>query len=138
MLKAVDIFQTTEAKLNYLKAVIRIVKSDNIVSIDENVFIDDLIQLLKLDSQASLTAAGYWISDDLTVTFESTREKMYCLTQLAQLSWTDDDRTKDESKEIHKTARELWISKDKLAIIEDWAKEGAAWRAKGEQLVDLE
>jgi len=133
-----EILKSKEAKLNFLKGLIRIAKCDGIVDEREFAFYKQTATVMGLDEE-SVDFLDYCRegTEKIEVSFEDGREKMFFLIQLVQLCWVNDEYSEVEKAEVRKLAKELEISLEALDQVEKWAYEGIIWNKRGEKLLDL-
>lgn len=129
-----DILKTRNAKVNFLKGLIRVSMSDGVVPDVEKEFYRKSAYGLGLDDEA---VAEIENSDYKEIVFETTEEKMFFFIQAIQLSWIDNDYCEAERKEIRKLADELEISVESIEKVEKWVEEGMEWNKKGDELLKL-
>ena len=129
-----DILKTRNAKVNFLKGLIRVSMSDGVVPDVEKEFYRKSAYGLGLDDEAIAEIEN---SDYKEIVFETTEEKMFFFIQAIQLSWIDNDYCEAERKEIRKLADELEISVESIEKVEKWVEEGMEWNKKGDELLKL-
>lgn len=137
MITAKDVLVTEKSKMNFLKGLVRVAKCDNDISEAEKVYFDQEADMLELDSKVKKEINSLWNTSNIKVEFDSTKEKMYLITQLVQLCWVDGEYADSEKREITKLASEMGISKEAVVAVENWVSEGMAWSNKGEALLNL-
>ena len=133
-----EILSTKESKINFLKGLIRLAKVDGVVDDREFVFYKQVATVLELDNEEidALEQVRNGIAD-LSIDFESDRQKMFFIVQAVQLCWIDNEYCAAEKQEIRKICREIGISEESLKIVEEWAYEGIEWNKRGEKLLEL-
>ena len=129
-----DILKTRNAKVNFLKGLIRVSMSDGVVPDVEKEFYRKSAYGLGLDDEA---VAEIENSDYKEIVFETTEEKMFFFIQAIQLSWIDNGYCEAERNEIRKLADELEISAESIEKVEKWVEEGMEWNKKGDELLKL-
>ena len=107
-----QILITRDARVNFLKGLIRLAKVDGIKDEKEIHFHHQAVYAMELDAQACAEIDAMWEKDDLemSIFFETNKEKMFFFIQAIQLCWIDGSYTEVERKEIYKIASELQIS----------------------------
>ena len=138
MITAESIFVSTEAKVNYLKSLIRLAKSDGKIQEQEMIYFIQAAQQLEVGSQAEMDVKNAWESDTIKIEFETMREKMFDLIQLYHISWIDGEIAPEELTEIRNIAKELGIRDENVQKVEDWFLDGIAWTKRGDELIDLD
>ena len=137
MVKTEEVFVTTAAKVNFLKALIRLAKADGKVSEKERIFFIQAAQQLEVESQAEKEVDAAWNADRIEVSFETSREKMMALIQLYQISKADEEVAQSELSEIAAIAREMGISGEAAKAVDDWFRDGLAWANRMDMLLDM-
>lgn len=133
-----EILQTNEARVNFLKGLIRLAQADGVVDENEFVFYRQVAAVLEL-GEAEVESLER-LKDgtiEITVNFETDREKMFFLVQAVQLCWVDNDYSDAERKEIQDMCQEMDISVEALEKVEHWVSEGMEWNKRGEALLEL-
>lgn len=133
------ILATKESKLNFLKGLIRLSKSDGITDKSEKDFFHQAAVSMGLEEQECRKLDMIWKQekDTIMISFETTIEKMFFFVQAIQLCWIDESYTEDEKKEIQLLAKELGISEEAIRSVEAWVAEGIEWNKKGDKLLFL-
>lgn len=133
-----EILQTNEARVNFLKGLIRLAQADGVVDENEFVFYRQVAAVLEL-GEAEVESLEK-LKDgtiEITVNFETDREKMFFLVQAVQLCWVDNNYSDAERKEIQDMCQEMDISVGALEKVEQWVSEGMEWNKRGEALLEL-
>lgn len=127
---------SNEARVNFLKGLMRIAKSDGVTDEKELVFYNQAAHELGLSLEDIQMLDKTWLSNEtIEVNFERNEEKMFFFIQAFQLCWIDGDFTEEERTEIFKIASELSISEEAIKKVSDWVNEGIAWNLRGEELL---
>lgn len=127
-----------EAKVNFIKGLIRIAKCDGVQADEEVVFFQKAAQALGLEKEDMIELDQCWEKDEkIVVKFETNVEKMFFFIQAIQLCWVDNEYTNAEKQEIQSIANELGISAVALQTVENWAYEGIQWNRRGDDLLKL-
>lgn len=133
-----SILTTREAKINFLKGLIRIAKNDGITDERELVFYRQAALAIGLDEKDQEELDQAWEQEGkIEVSFEASKEKMFFFIQAVQLCWVDGEYVKAERDEIREIAKELCVNEEVIEEIEAWAYEGIVWNKKGEKLLEL-
>lgn len=133
-----EILQTREARINFLKGLIRLAKADGIVDEKEFAFYQQAAISLQLGEEEILTLDKIKSEEHkIALDFETDREKMFFLIQAVQLCWMDDNYSEAEQKELRTICQEIAISEEALKAVEVWAQEGVEWNKRGETLLAL-
>lgn len=132
------ILQTKDSKINFLKGLIRIAKCDGIVDESELEFYNQAACTMGLGQEdIQLLEECRSTKDKISISFESSKEKMFFLVQVVQLCWVDGGYSDSEKTEVRCLAEEIGISQDALKAVEEWAYEGMVWNKKGNELLLL-
>ena len=120
-----QLFQTNEAKMNFVKGLIRISKADGGISPEEQTFFID-------------AARGLGISEDaeIPLAFASRSEVLCFLREALQLCMVDDEYSDAERKEIMELAQAFSIEPERVHALETWVQEGIEWKARGDKLLE--
>ncbi|MBD5474867.1 MAG: hypothetical protein HDR17_02610 [Lachnospiraceae bacterium] len=133
-----EILQTREARINFLKGLIRLAKADGIVDEKEFAFYQQAAISLQLGEEEILTLDKIKSEEHkIALDFEADREKMFFLIQAVQLCWMDNNYSEAEQKELRTICQEIAISEEALKAVEAWAQEGVEWNKRGETLLAL-
>lgn len=133
-----DVLKTPEARLNFLKGLIRIAKVDQKIDDQELLFYQSAAKSFELGEKEINILKNCWEGNDrINVEFKSSKEKMFFFIQAVQLCWIDNNYMDIEKEEVRKMAEELHISQKAIRDVEDWVFEGVAWNRKGDQLLNL-
>lgn len=136
-MKYIDIFQSKNARLNFLKGIIRLAKADKVIEPEEQMYFRAAGAQLEL-TQADLDEVDqYWRQDELPVTFETQREKVLFLREALQLCAVDDRYPEEERQEIRKVAAELGILIELVEQLEAWVEEGMRWKQRGDEFLNV-
>lgn len=138
-MKIYSILNTSKAKINFLKGLIRVSKSDGIIEDSEKVFFAQTAEKLGLSEAETKIINDCWecCIEDIQITFDRLVEKNFFFIQAIQLCWIDGGYTKEEKEEIEKIADELSYNLKSLEAIEAWVAEGIEWNKKGDCLLKL-
>lgn len=133
-----EILQTKEARVNFLKGLIRLANADGIVDENEFAFYRQAAITLELDEE-EISALEKVRSEghEIILDFVTDREKMFFLIQAVQLCWVDNHYSEAEQKELWNICQEIAISEGALKAVETWAQEGIEWNRCGEALLEL-
>lgn len=133
-----EILVTKEARVNFLRGLIRLANVDGHVDESEFIFYRQAASVLGLGEQEILELEKLGGGEDtITFNFETDKEKMFFLIQAVQLCWVNDDYSELERKDMRKICHELNISMETLEEVEKWALEGYEWNKRGETLLEL-
>lgn len=133
-----EILQTREARINFLKGLIRLAKADGVVDENEFAFYQQAAISLQLGEEEILTLDKIKSEEQkIALNFETDREKMFFLIQAVQLCWMDNNYSEAEQKELRTICQEIAISEEALRAVEAWAQEGVEWNKRGETLLAL-
>ena len=133
-----EILQTNEARVNFLKGLIRLANADGVEDENEFVFYRQTAVVLGLgEAEVEDLEKLKTGTNEITVNFETDREKMFFLIQAVQLCWVDNEYSDVERKEIRDMCKEMNISVEALEKVEQWVSEGMEWNKRGETLLEL-
>lgn len=137
-MNAIEILQTEESKLNFLKGLIRLAKVDGVIDSNEIAFYKQAAVGLGM-SDNSINEIEYFSKNDenISFSFSSNEEKMFFLIQAVQLCWMDSEYVESEKQEIRIVCKELGISEEALIEVENWVKQGIEWNKSGDRLLYL-
>lgn len=140
MLEIKNILKTEDARINFLKGLMRLAKCDGVKTDEEIQFYLQAAVALDLKASQIDLLSQTWSNDNekIEIFFDTSKEKMFFFIQAIQLCWIDNKYEEVEQKEIQKIAEELGISMDAIEKVEDWVREGIAWNQRGDQLIDLQ
>jgi len=138
MIKVDEILRTEEAKENYLKALIRVSKSDHVIKESEKQYFYAAAQSLGMKEEGIRSLDECWGDVDIKITFSTKREGVFTIMQIIQLCWVDGEYIDVEKDEVRKIAMELSISSDSVEKIEGWVLRGMEWTLEGDKLLDLQ
>ena len=134
----IEELKSQEAKINFLKGLIRISKIDGKVDNSEWSFFLQAGNAMGLDGGDLAQLQSCWnTSEPIQVTFSEASEKAFFFIQAIQLCWIDNSYDESERKEIRKLAFELHFSEASIEKIEQWVQEGIEWNKKGDSLLKL-
>lgn len=132
------ILVTRESKINFLKGLIRIAKSDGKNSVEEKNYFRQSAFAMELAKEDADYLEDFWDEKDkIEIDFANSEEKMFFLIQAIQLCWVDGGYLESEKQEMKFIASELNVSEEALEKVEEWAYEGICWDRKGEALLQL-
>lgn len=133
-----EILQTKGARINFLKGLIRLANADGVVDENEFVFYRQAAVALELDEEEISSLEKIKSEEhEITLDFDTDREKMFFLIQAVQLCWVDNNYSEAEQKELRSICREIVISEEALKAVEAWAQEGVEWNKRCETLLEL-
>ncbi|MDE6212410.1 MAG: hypothetical protein K2M70_02875 [Lachnospiraceae bacterium] len=133
-----EVLQTREARVNFLRGLIRLAQTDGIVDENEFVFYRQVAVVLDLgESEVESLEKLKDETNEITVNFETDREKMFFLIQAVQLCWVDNNYSDMEREELRDMCQEMSISVEALEKVEQWVSEGMEWNKRGEALLEL-
>lgn len=133
-----EVLQTREARVNFLRGLIRLAQTDGVVDENEFVFYRQVAVVLDLgESEVESLEKLKDETNEITVNFETDREKMFFLIQAVQLCWVDNNYSDMEREELRDMCQEMSISVEALEKVEQWVSEGVEWNKRGEALLEL-
>lgn len=133
-----EILQSKEARVSFLKGLIRLANADGVVDESEFVFYRQAAIALELDEEEIIALEKVkGEGHEIMLDFGTDREKMFFLIQAVQLCWVDNNYSDAEQEELRNICREIAISEESLKVVEAWAQEGVEWNKRGEALLEL-
>lgn len=133
-----EILQTKEGRISFLKGLIRLANADGIVDESEFAFYRQAAIALELGEEEILALEKVKSEgQEITLAFETDREKMFFLIQAVQLCWVDNNYSDAEQEELRNICREITITEKALKAVETWVQEGVEWNKRGEALLEL-
>lgn len=133
-----EILTTESGRFNFLKGLIRLAKCDGYLDEKEFEFYQQAAYSMQLNDKDVKELNEIWNRNEkVSITFESSREKMFFLIQAVQLCWVDNSYTETEKKEMKTIAEEIGIERQALEKVEEWAYEGIQWSRRGEELLSF-
>ncbi len=133
-----EILQSKEARVSFLKGLIRLANADGVVDESEFVFYGQAAIALELDEEEIIALEKVkGEGHEIMLDFGTDREKMFFLIQAVQLCWVDNNYSDAEQEELRNICREIAISEESLKVVEAWAQEGVEWNKRGEALLEL-
>lgn len=133
-----EILQTKEARISFLKGLIRLANADRVVDESEFAFYRQAAIALELDEEEILELEKVkGEGHEIMLDFGTDREKMFFLIQAVQLCWVDNNYSDVEQEELRNICREISITEKALKAVEAWVQEGVEWNKRGEALLEL-
>ena len=129
-------FTTHMDKVNYLKGLIRLSKSDGQIDPSEKAYFDYAVGSMQLPEEDIQTLNILWENDEMpTMKFSTRYDAVFFLQEAVQICAIDGNYDETEHKDLRKMAEELRVAETDLEKIESWVMQGIAWRQQGEALV---
>lgn len=132
-----DIFQSSSAKINFLKGLIRLAKADKIIEPEEQMYFRAAGAQLDLNEEELNEVDQYWTQDSLPVAFKTMPEKILFVREALQLCAIDNRYADEEKQEIRKVCAELGVSNETLEKLEAWVEEGMNWKQRGDEFLNV-
>ena len=133
-----DIIRTEDARINYLRGLIRIAECDENKTSAEEGYIYNIAELIGASYSEIWQAEDKEETDDsVEIKFETKQEKSLFLMQALYMCWLDDDYSDAERNEIFAIGTGLGIEKKEIEAIESWIKRGIEWMGTGAELIGL-
>lgn len=131
--------RTPEAKMNFIRGLIRLSASDGVIDESESAFFQSAAISMGLDPMVvpELIMATGNKEVENKVVFTERREKLFFFIQAIQLCYVDGSYSETERKEMEKIRQELDIEETVVQEIEKWVKEGMEWNNRGNGLLEL-
>ena len=131
-----QLFTTDNAKMNFVKGLIRISKADGVISPEEQTFFIDAARGLGISEEEIATLPVIMSqTDEIKLSFTSRREVLCFLREALQLCMVDDEYSEMEQAEIMKLADEFSVDGEKVHALEKWVQDGIEWKKLGDQLI---
>lgn len=119
-----QLFQTTEAKMNFVKGLIHISKADGVISPEEQTFFIDAARGLGIpEDDIAVLPAVMTQTEEIPLTFASRQEALCFLREALQLCMVDNDYSESEQKEIMKLAKEFGVEPERVYALEKWVQD---------------
>lgn len=132
-----QLFQTNEAKMNFVKGLIRISKADGGISPEEQTFFIDAARGLGISEEDIAMLPAVMNQDaEIPLAFASRSEVLCFLREALQLCMVDDEYSDAERKEIMELAQAFSIEPERVHALETWVQEGIEWKARGDKLLE--
>ncbi|MDE8689745.1 TerB family tellurite resistance protein [Faecalibacterium sp. DFI.5.82] len=132
-----QLFQTTEAKMNFVKGLIRISKADGVISPEEQTFFIDAARGLGIpENDIAILPTVMTQTEEILLTFASRQEALCFLREALQLCMVDNNYSESEQKEIMKLAKEFGVELERVHALEKWVQDGIEWKKQGDMLVE--
>ena len=130
-------FESKEARINYLKGLIRISKCDGNISPEEKRYFSLAAQGFELSDKDVQELDSLWTKDEIiSLSFEEKYDAVFFLQEALQLVLIDGRYDELEKQELLAIAIELKILEKDFRKIESWALAGIAWKKQGEQIIE--
>ena len=132
-----QLFQTNEAKMNFVKGLIRISKADGGISPEEQTFFIDAARGLGISEEDIAMLPAVMNQDaEIPLAFASRSEVLCFLREALHLCMVDDAYSDAERKEIMELAQAFSIEPERVHALETWVQEGIEWKARGDKLLE--
>lgn len=114
-----QLFTTGNAKMNFVKGLIRISKADGEISPKEQTFFIDAARGLGIpENDIAILPAVMTQTEEIPLTFASRQEALCFLREALQLCMVDNDYSECEQKEIMKLAKEFGVESERVYALE--------------------
>ena len=131
-----QLFTTDNAKMNFVKGLIRISKADGVISPEEQTFFMDAARGLGISEEEIATLPAIMSqTDKIKLSFASKGEALCFLREALQLCMVDNEYSKAEKMEIMKLADEFSVDVERVHALEKWVQDGIEWKKLGDQLI---
>jgi len=132
-----DIFNTEEARGNFIKGCICLAKVDGVISPEERqYFMAAACSMGVSDEQMEEIRHCMDSHEDIHVQFNTFVEKVLFFREAIQLCAVDGEYTEPEKTMIKTMANTLSVPDSIIREIEDWVEEGMIWKKHGDNLVE--
>lgn len=129
-------FETNKDKLNYLKGLIRIAKSDRNIDPEEKRYYLIAASNMQLSNEEIQEIDSLWNENDkINISFSTRYDELFFLQEAIQLSFIDGKYDAAEKEEIKLIAKEWGIAQEDLDEIQAWVIEGLEWKKRGEDML---
>lgn len=132
-----EVYESSESKMSFLKGCIRLAKCDGVICKEEQNFIINAANGLKLDDTQQKKLFLIMNENDvpITVQFENKKQKLLFIKEAIHLCYVDGIFKAIERSQIDLIANELSISNNAVTEIDKWVVQGMEWVKSGEKLL---
>lgn len=132
-----QLFTTDDAKINFIKGLIRISKADGEISPEEQTFFIDAARGLGISEDKIASLSDVMVqADKIELSFASRGETLCFLREALQLCMVDNDYSEAEQQEIMRVADEFSVEPNRVHALEKWVRDGIEWKKLGDQLIE--
>jgi hypothetical protein len=132
MINMLDILSTEKSRVNFIKGLVYISKSEettqgkNGINPEEMEALKSAMQTLKIPQEEKVNIEKLINSKDikLDIEFDNMRQSLFFMREAIQVCYAEGCYCQAEKNMIHEMGQILGISEDKIKEIEDWALEG--------------
>ena len=135
-----EVYNTTEAKMNFMKGLIAVIKADQIIEESEEEFFYNFSKEFGLSERDINKLADLLASNDLdlSVDLQDYNQKIIFIKEALQLAYVDGIYHHHENEVIYALAEKLDLEKKVVRELEEWTSDGIKWYRKGLELFNLE
>ena len=134
-----EILKTEQSRCNFIKGLVRIAKSDGVISDEESQYFMTAAASIGLGKEQMEEVSKCIGTDDIiSVSFDSNAEKLLFFRECIQLCAVDDIYTENERAEVRVLAASMRVPESVIAQIESWVEEGMTWKERGNDLLKIE
>lgn len=131
-----------EDRAAFAKIMAYLAQIDGEVSLEEKQVMDDMIYAWKLDKNSiyeiyEILEKGSSL-DLLLGKFKNPKSRYLLIQELITLAHIDGNYNEQEKRTIDKISSKLRVSKKRMGSLEQWVKDGIAWRNRGVELIKSE
>lgn len=131
MINMLDILSTEKSRVNFIKGLVYISKSEettqgkNGINSEEMDALKSAMQTLKIsqEERVELEKLIYSKEINLDIEFDNMRQSLFFMREAIQVCYAEGCYCEAEKNMIHKMGQMLGISTDKIKEMEDWALE---------------
>lgn len=131
------LYPTNEERLNFIKGLVRVARSDTKITSEEEIFFINASKSVGLeDSQIQdLKQALVDSSILLPLSFSNKEQSVFLLKEAIQLCFIDGHYAESEKEEIYHIAKDIDVPLSAVVALEEWVQEGMKWTQRGDALL---
>lgn len=137
MSQLIDVYDSIDSRMNFMKGCIRLAKADGFMSEQEQQFFTNAANSLNIDGNNLQELLSLMGDNDasINICFENKKQSLFFFNQAIQLCYVDGHYSDMERTEIRKMAGQLGVANEDIDKIEEWVLQGMAWVKAGEELL---
>ena len=135
-----DVYPSQESQLSFLRGCVCLAQANGVIDDTERAFFTDAASGMGLSAELQ-QKVGEWLNSKLDpndVVFDTKRQALFFIREALQLCYLDGHFSEEERSCLNGIRQRVGISRASFEYVEDWVKEGLAWRQEGELLLGLE
>lgn len=132
-----EVLNTEESRYNFLLGILYLAKADGEISQDERSYFSNAVSGFELGEgyRKNIETLFDAVDYPIEIAFENSKQSRLLIQEGVQLCHMDGKYDLDEQALIYQMAEQLDIDEKIVESIEDWVKEGMAWRDRGNQMI---